>query len=178
MTLILSWLAFAAGPRLRSFMFRTIVLQNRGVCSCWKFQGASQNGGGLLTCSEGAGCSAVVCTVVDAVSMMDTVDGCGSGGDFIHESQLNCGSIVPAGDLHPSPPGAVLQQAREPKPATRETAATPGTRSPKFGMHPLCPDAAVIQFQSGADRRAFAWRWAMVCRTAPDTCLARRWRSR
>ncbi len=138
MTLTLSWPTVAAGPRLRSFMFSTIVLQNRGVCSCWKFQGASQNGGGLLRCSEGAGCSAVVCTVVDAVSMMDTVDGCGSGGDFIHENQLNCGSIVPTGDLHPPPPGAVLQQAREPKLATGERPAIPGTRSPKFGRHPIC----------------------------------------
>ena len=136
MTLTPSWLTFAAGPRLRSFMFRTIVLQNRGVCSCWNFQGAFQNGGGFLECSEGAGCSAVVCTVVDAVDMMDTVDGSGSGGDLIHENQLNCGPIVPTGDLHPSPPGAVLQQAREPKPATGETAAIPGTRSPKFGMQP------------------------------------------
>ena len=37
MTLILSWLTVAAGPRLRSFMFSTIVLQNRGVCSSWRF---------------------------------------------------------------------------------------------------------------------------------------------
>ncbi len=40
MTLILSWLTVAAGPRLRSFMFSTIVLQNRGVCSSWRFYGA------------------------------------------------------------------------------------------------------------------------------------------
>ena len=31
--------ATAAGPRLRSFVLRTIVLQNRGVCSSWNFQG-------------------------------------------------------------------------------------------------------------------------------------------
>ena len=43
----------AAGPRLRSFMFSTIVLQNRGGCSCWESQGASQNGGGFLSCFEG-----------------------------------------------------------------------------------------------------------------------------
>ena len=66
----------------------------------------------------------------------ETVDGSGPGGVFIHESRANCGPIVSTGDLPPSPPGAVLQQAREPKPATGETAATPGTRSPKIGMHP------------------------------------------
>ena len=97
MTLTLSWPPVAAGPRLRSFMFSTIVLQNRGVCSCWKFQGASQNGGGLLTCSEGAECSAVVCTVIHAVDMMETVDGSGSGGVFIHANPVNCGSIVATG---------------------------------------------------------------------------------
>ena len=43
----------AAGPRLRSFMFSTNVLQNRGGCSCWESQGASQNGGGFLSCFEG-----------------------------------------------------------------------------------------------------------------------------
>ena len=53
MTLILSWHTVAAGPRLRLLMFRTIVLQNRGVCSCWEFQGAFQNGGGFVPCSEG-----------------------------------------------------------------------------------------------------------------------------
>ena len=136
MTLIPSWLTFAAGPRLRSFMFRTSVLQNRGVCSSWESQGASQNRGGLLRCSEGAGVSAVVRTVVHAVDMMETVDGSGPGGDFIHENPVNCGSIVPTGDLHRSPPGAVLQQAREPKPAAGERPATPGTHSPKFRMHP------------------------------------------
>ena len=136
MTLILSWPTVAAGPRLRSFMFRTIVRQNRGVCSAWNFQDSFQNGGGLLRCSEGAGCSAVVRTVIHAVDMMETVDGSGSGGVFIHEKQVNYGSIVARGDLHPSPPGAVLQQAREPKLAAGETAATPGTRSQKFGMQP------------------------------------------
>ena len=34
-------------------MFSTIVLHNRGVCSCWEFQGASRNGGAFLTCVEG-----------------------------------------------------------------------------------------------------------------------------
>ena len=112
MTLTRSWATVAAGPRLRSFMIRTIVLQDRRVCSCWESQGASQNGDGLLRCSEGAGCSAVVRTVVHAVDMMETVDGSGPGGVFIHENPVNCGSIVPTGDLHRSPPGAVLQQAR------------------------------------------------------------------
>ena len=51
MTLTLSRPTVAAGPRLRSFMFRTIVLQDREVCSCWKCQGASQNGGGFPACS-------------------------------------------------------------------------------------------------------------------------------
>ena len=53
MTLTLSWPTVVAGLGLRLLMFRTSVLQKRGVCSCWEFQGASQNGGGLLTCSEG-----------------------------------------------------------------------------------------------------------------------------
>ena len=136
MTLIPSWLTFAAGPRLRSFMFRTSVLQNRGVCSSWEFQGTSQNRGGLLRCSEGAGVSAVVRTVIHAVDMMETVDGSGPGGVFIHENPVNCDSIVATGDLHRSPPGAVLQQAREPKPAAGERPSTPGTHSPKFRMHP------------------------------------------
>ena len=136
MTLTPSWLTFAAGPRLRSFMFRTIVLQNRGVCSCWNFQGAFQNGGGFLRCSEGAECTAVIRTVIHAVDMMDTVDGSGSGGVFIHENPVNCGSVVPTGDLHSSPPGAVIQQAREPKPATGERPAIPGTRSPIIGRQP------------------------------------------
>ena len=156
MTLTPSWLTFAAGPRLRSFMFRTIVLQNRGVCSCWNFQGAFQNGGGFLRCSEGAECTAVIRTVIHAVDMMDRVDGSGSGGVFIHENPVNCGSVVPTGDLHPSPPGAVLQQAREPKPATGGTAAIPGTRSQKIGMQPRegrSPKMGV-RFESGAIRRS------------------------
>ena len=33
--------ATAAGPRLRWFVLRTIVLQNRGVCSSWYCQGCS-----------------------------------------------------------------------------------------------------------------------------------------
>ena len=45
--------AVAAGPRLRSFVLRTSVLQKRGVCSCWEFQGASRNGGAFQSCSEG-----------------------------------------------------------------------------------------------------------------------------
>ena len=52
----LNWYATAAGPRLRSFMFRTIVLQNRGACISWECQRASQNGDGFLSCSEGQGC--------------------------------------------------------------------------------------------------------------------------
>ena len=156
MTLTPSWLTFAAGPRLRSFMFRTIVLQKRGVCSCWNFQGAFQNGGGFLRCSEGAECTAVVRTVIHAVDMMDRVDGSGSGGVFIHENPVNCGSVVPTGDLHSSPPGAVIQQAREPKPAAGGTAAIPGTRSQKIGMQPRegrNPKMGV-RFESGAIRRS------------------------
>ena len=76
-------------------------------------------------------------TVIHAVDMMDTVDGSGPGGVFIHENPVNCGPIVATGDPHRSHPGAVLQQARKPKPAAGETAAIPGTRSSKFGMHPL-----------------------------------------
>ena len=72
--------------------------------------------------------------------------GTGSGGVLIHENQVNCGPIVARGDLHPSPPGAVLQQAREPKLAAGETAATPGTRSPKIwdaaSRSPLLRDRA------------------------------------
>ena len=45
--------AVAAGPRLRSFVLRTSVLQKRGVCSCWEFQGASRNGGAFQSGSEG-----------------------------------------------------------------------------------------------------------------------------
>ena len=120
----------ARGPRSQGHVCKKVGMHPES-------QGAFQYGGGLLTCSEGAGCSADVRTVIDAVGMRETVDGSGSGGDFIQENQLNCGSIVPTGDLHPSPPGAVLQQAREPKLATGETAATAGTRSPKFWMHPL-----------------------------------------
>ena len=52
---------------------------------------------------------------------------------------MHCGSIAATGDVHPSPAGAVLQQAREPKPAEGERRATSGSRSPKFGMHPFDP---------------------------------------
>ena len=131
MIFISNWFATAAGPRLRSFILRTIVLQNRGVCSCWESQGASQYGG-VLACSEGAGLSAVVRTgihAVDSVRMIDTVDGAGSGDVFIHEKQANCGSIVPTGNLHRSPLGPVLRQAWEPN-------AIAGTRSPRLGCTP------------------------------------------
>ena len=128
-------------------MFRTIVRQNRGVCSAWNFQDSFQNGGGLLRCSEGAGCSAVVGTVIHAVDLMETVDGSGSGGVFIHENQVNCGSIVARGDLHPSPPGAVLQQAREPKLAAgRRDSRDPWDTFPKIwdaaSRSPLLRDRA------------------------------------
>ena len=123
------WFATAAGPRLRTFMFSTIVLQNRGVCSCWEFQGASQYEGRLLTFSEGAGCSAVDRTVIHAVDMMEAVDGSGPGGVFIHENRANCGSTLPTGNLHLSPLGPVLRQAWEPN-------AIPGTRSPRLGCTP------------------------------------------
>ena len=69
---------------------------------------------------------------VHAVDMMETVDGSGSGGLFIHENPVNCGPVVPTGDLHPSPPGAVLQQARESKPAAGETARDPRDTFPKI----------------------------------------------
>ena len=64
--------------------------------------------------------------------MLDTVDGSGSGGLFVDENQASCGSIVPTGNLHLSPLGAVLQKAREPKPAAGERPAIPGARSPKI----------------------------------------------
>ena len=96
-------------------------------------------GAGFCLALKEQDCSAVVCTVVDAVDVMDTVDGSGSGGDFIQENQLNCGSIVPTGDLHPSPPGAVIQQAREPKPAAGETARDPRVTFPKIWDAPVAP---------------------------------------
>ena len=131
MIVISNWFATAAGPRLRWFVLRTIVLQNRGVCSCWESRGHLSMGG-VLACSEGAGLSAVVRTAVhavDAVRMIDTVDDAGSGAVFIHEKQANCGSIVPTGNLHQSPLGPVLRQAWEPN-------AIAGTRSPRLGCTP------------------------------------------
>ena len=68
--------------------------------------------------------------------MLETVDGSGSGGVFVDENQASCGSILATANLHLSPIGAVLQQARKPKPAAGERSAIPGARSPKFGMHP------------------------------------------
>ena len=68
--------------------------------------------------------------------MMDTVDGGGSGGLFIDENQANCGPIPPTGNLHPSPPGADLQLAREPKQAAGQGPAIAGARCPTIGMHP------------------------------------------
>ena len=95
MIFVSNWFATAAGPRLCSFMFSTIVLQNRGVCSCWNFQGAFQNGGGFLRCSEGVECTAVIRTLIHAVDMMEAVDGSGSGGVFIHESRRTAVRLCP-----------------------------------------------------------------------------------
>ena len=64
--------------------------------------------------------------------MLETVDGSGSGGVFVDENQASCGSILATGNLHLSPIGAVLQQAREPKPAAGERPAIAGARSPKI----------------------------------------------
>ena len=63
--------------------------------------------------------------------MLETVDGSGSGGVFVDENQASCGSILATGNLHLSPIGAVLQQARKPKPAAGERPAIAGARSPK-----------------------------------------------
>ncbi len=64
--------------------------------------------------------------------MLETVDGSGSGGVFVDENQASCGSILATGNLHLSPIGAVLQQARKPKPATGERPAIAGACSPKI----------------------------------------------
>ena len=64
--------------------------------------------------------------------MLETVDGSGSGGVFVDENQASCGSILATGNLHLSPIGAVLQQARKPKPAAGERPAIAGARSPKI----------------------------------------------
>ena len=45
MIVISNWFATAAGPRLRWFVLRTIVLQNRGVCSSWESRGHLSMGG-------------------------------------------------------------------------------------------------------------------------------------
>ena len=75
--------------------------------------------------------------MIDAVDMRETVVGCGPGDVFIHENRVNWGPVVPTGGPHPSPPGAVLQQTRESKLAAGERPATLGTRSPRFGIHPI-----------------------------------------
>ena len=64
--------------------------------------------------------------------MLETVDGSGSGGVFVDENQASCGSILATGNLHLAPIGAVLEQARKPKPAAGERSAIPGARSPKI----------------------------------------------
>ena len=69
--------------------------------------------------------------------MLETVDGSGSGGVFVDENQASCGSILATGNLHLSPIGAVLQQAREPKPAAGERPAIAGARSPKIWDAPI-----------------------------------------
>ena len=69
--------------------------------------------------------------------MLETVDGSGSGGVFVDENQASCGSILATGNLHLSPIGAVLRQAREPKPAAGERPAIPGARFPKIWDAPL-----------------------------------------
>ena len=74
--------------------------------------------------------------------MLETVDGSGSGGVFVDENQANCGSILATGNLHLSPIGAVLQQAREPKPAAGERPAIAGARSPKIWDAPNQPGAS------------------------------------
>ena len=63
--------------------------------------------------------------------MLETVDGSGSGGVFVDENQASCGSILATGNLHLSPIGAVLQQARKPKPAAGERSAIAGGTFPK-----------------------------------------------
>ena len=70
--------------------------------------------------------------------MMETVDGSGAGGVFIDENQASCGPILATGNLHLSHFGAVLQQAREPKPAAGERPAIAGARSPKILDAPPC----------------------------------------
>ena len=69
--------------------------------------------------------------MVDEVEMMETVDGSGSSGVFIQENRANWGSILATGNLHPSLPGAVPQQAREPKPAAGERPTTPKDTFPQ-----------------------------------------------
>ena len=55
----MAWHSFEIGMQLRQgrgcarSSCSTSVLQKRGVCSCWESQGASQNGGAFLSCSEG-----------------------------------------------------------------------------------------------------------------------------
>ena len=68
--------------------------------------------------------------------MLETVDGSDSGGAFVDENQASCGSILATGNLHLSPIGAVLQQAREPKPAGARGPRSQGHVPQKFGMHP------------------------------------------
>ena len=76
--------------------------------------------------------------------MLETVDGSGSGGVFVDENQANCGSILATGNLHLSPIGAVLQQARKPKPAAGERPAIAGARSPKIWDAPKVSHASLV----------------------------------
>ena len=82
--------------------------------------------------------------------MLETVDGSGSGGVFVDENQASCGSILPTGNLHLSPIGAVLQQARKLKPAAGERPAIAGARSPKIWDGPA--SARTLQFRRCTDK--------------------------
>ena len=151
--------AVAAGPRLRSFVLRTSVLQKRGVCSCWEFQGASRNGGAFLTCSEGQDyqqlselwfrqsvCWRQLTAAAQAASSLTRIRRVAvrfwrQATCICHPS---CGSILATGNLHLSPRLEQFFNRRgQPKPAAGERPAIAGARSPEgpnLGVHFQTPD--------------------------------------
>ena len=104
--------------------------------------------------------------------MLETVDGSSSGGVFVDENQASCGSILATGNLHLSPIGAVLQQARKAKPAAGERPRSQGHVPQKFGMHPGTMGVSQIVGQSFSESGHSRSADSQVCGQLFDSYMA------
>ena len=141
----MAWHSFEIGMQLRQgrgcvrFVLRTIVLHNRDVCSCWRFQGVSRNGGAFLSCFEGQDSQQLSELWFRQSVCWRQLTAAAQAASSLTRIRRSCGSILATGNLHLSPIGAVLQQARKPKPAAGERPAIAGARSPKIWDAPRAP---------------------------------------